>query len=558
MAAMLVAPAVPFLLVLAVGYYYFTSSLQNETRNRMQRIAQDHQRVIEMFLDERRSDLAFVAHTNTFEFMKNPEHLKKVFDNLRATSSAYVDLGVFDSQGTHVAYQGPFQLAGRVYSQAEWYRQVREKGFYISDVFLGVRKVPHFIIAIAVPDGDQSWVLRATIDTLFFTDLVERVRMGKTGEAYILNADRVFQTERRSGGGLLEQDRDVMPVSGRHKGVRNFVATDVAGDDYLYVTTWLKDKDWELVVRQEEDDAFAALNMASLLVILIAVVGGAGIVIGAFFLTGNIVGRMQRADEEKSQLNQQLIVASRLAEIGEMSAGFAHEINNPLQIIRAEQALIETILQDLLAAGSLERTEDVDDMADSVNQIKTQVDRCGNITQSILKFARQKEPSPQRLDLTKFVPEVMSMVDKKAQVNGIELIREMGSEPAMVNADPGQLQQVLLNLMNNAFDAAAEVHGAQGGQVRVGLNLEEGRVRLTVGDNGAGISPENLERIFTPFFTTKPVGKGTGLGLPVCFGIVDKMGGTIEVSSEPGRGAVFSVVLPLVGGPATAGTAVAA
>ena len=558
MAAMVVAPAVPFLLVLAVGYYYFTSSLQNETRSRMHRIAQDHQRVIEMFLDERRADLAFIASTVPFDFIKNHDNLKKVFDSLRATSSAYVDLGVFDSRGTHVAYQGPFQLAGRVYSQAEWYHQVRERGFYISDVFLGVRKVPHFIIAIAVPDGEQSWVLRATIDTLFFTDLVERVRMGKTGEAYILNADRVFQTERRSGGGLLERDRDVMPVNGRHSGVHDFVASDAAGDDYLYVTTWLKDKDWQLVVRQEKADAFAALNMASLLVVLIAVVGGAGIVVNAFYLTNNIVGRMRRADDEKSQLNQQLIVASRLAEIGEMSAGFAHEINNPLQIIRAEQALIETILGDLLESGSLQRSEDVDDMTDSVNQIKTQVDRCGNITQSILKFARQKEPSPQRMDLAKFVPEVLTMVEKKAQVNGIELIREVGSEPVSVNADSGQLQQVLLNLLNNAFDAAAEAHGAQGGQVRVGLQTEEGRVRLVVSDNGPGISRENLERIFTPFFTTKPVGKGTGLGLPVCFGIVDKMGGTIEVSSEPGRGAAFSVVLPLAGGPALAGTAVAA
>jgi two-component system NtrC family sensor kinase len=534
------------LLVLAVGYYYFTSSLQQDSWARLWRIAQDHQRVIEMFLDERRSDLEFIAKTTNFDYLKNPNNLKAVFDHLRAKSAAYVDLGVFDSQGMHVAYQGPFQLAGRVYSDAEWYHQVREQGYFISDVFLGVRKVPHFIIAIAVPNGDQFWVLRATIDTLFFTDFVERVRMGKTGEAYILNDARVFQTERRSGGGLLEKDTDSWPQDGRN-GMRSFSAVDADGDQYLYVTTWLQDKDWQLVVRQERSDAFSALNMASLLVVVIAVVGGVGIVTVAFLLTGNIIGRMKRADEEKSQLNQQLIVASRLAEIGEMSAGFAHEINNPLQIIRAEQTLISTILDELFEAKLLQRSEDVDDLLDSVDQIKTQVDRCGNITQSILKFARQKEPSPQVLDLKKFVPEVVSMVTKKAQVNGIELVQDMGPNPAQVNADPGQLQQVVLNLLNNAFDAATELHGVQDGQVRVSLEAGDQDIRLNVTDNGAGISPENLERIFTPFFTTKPVGKGTGLGLPVCFGIVDKMGGTIEVSSQPGRGATFSVVLPLVG-----------
>jgi two-component system NtrC family sensor kinase len=124
----------------------------------------------------------------------------------------------------------------------------------------------------------------------------------------------------------------------------------------------------------------------------------------------------------------------------------------------------------------------------------------------------------------------------------------------MIHADPGQLQQVLLNLYNNAIDAIISMHGAEGGElsVKAGPN-EDGKVEISVTDNGAGISPDNLKRIFTPFFTTKPVGKGTGLGLSVCYGIIDKMGGVMEVRSEKGVGTTFTILLPASAGKDSAG-----
>jgi len=117
-----------------------------------------------------------------------------------------------------------------------------------------------------------------------------------------------------------------------------------------------------------------------------------------------------------------------------------------------------------------------------------------------------------------------------------------------VRGDSGQLQQVLLNLFNNAIDAIAERHGSQGGELTLKVGPDEtGKVMIAVRDNGIGISPENMKMVFTPFFTTKPVGKGTGLGLSVCYRIVDSMGGTIEASSEKGVGTTFVVRLPAAG-----------
>lgn len=546
-AAMIVAPAIPFFLVVIVGFYYFTASIERETFSRMVRIAEDHRNSIELFLNERKGDLTIIANAFPVAEFNDPEKLRAIFDNLRQNSPAYNDIGLFDPNGVQTAYVGPYKLVGKQYKDADWYKEVLAQGYYISNVFLGYRNIPHFIIAIAILDGDQSWVLRATIDTMFFTDMVEKVRMGKTGEAYLVNAQGVFQTQRRSGGELMEVDAEPIAHAARYDGVRTFIADDQNGDPYLYAATWLSDQDWQLIVRQEKSDAFRDLRTAWILVVIILVLGGVGITSMGVYLTSKIITRLTRIDSEKSQLNQQLIVASRLAEIGEMSAGFAHEINNPLQIIRAEQTLISTILDEMAQANILPQTQDTAELLDSIQQIKLQVDRCGNITQSILKFARQKDVTPQELSLSQLVPDIINMVRKKAQVNGVELTVETDPDAPKVQGDAGQLQQVLLNLINNAMDAVTSRHGASGGQVKVDLSADaEGKVRLAVSDNGVGISEENLQRIFTPFFTTKPVGQGTGLGLPVCFGIIDGMGGTIEVASQVGHGSTFTITLPAV------------
>jgi two-component system NtrC family sensor kinase len=544
LATMIIVPVIPFFLVVVIGYYHFMTSLHSKTISKMTRIVKDHRQMIELFLKERKADLQFIMDSYKFNDISQPERLKKVFDHLQKGSHAFVDLGVFNDAGIHVAYHGPFELTGKIYKEAEWFREVMKKGYYISDVFLGYRKIPHFIIAITKKEEGKTWVIRATIDTLMFNDIVEKVRIGKTGEAYILNKDGLFQTQRRSGGNLMEKDPDAIKDMTPHEGIKTFIERDITGENYLYATTRLKDNNWMLVVRQEKADAFKALRSASYLVFLISILGGFIIIAMAFYMTNRILRQMQRTDAEKSQLSQQLIIASRLAEIGEMSAGFAHEINNPLQIIRAEQALIETILSDLRDCGALQESEDIKQVRDSMHQIRFQIDRCAEITQALLKFARQKEPVTHKVDCCEFIPEVAGLVMRKASANGISVKQEMMDGLPLIHGDGSQLQQVLLNLFNNAIDAILEKHGSEGGELKIGAQSSDGKVSISVTDNGCGISPENMEKIFTPFFTTKPIGKGTGLGLSVCYGIIDKMGGVIEFSTEKGKGTTFTIHLP--------------
>lgn len=542
---MILVPLVPFLLTVLIGYYYFTSALEKRTISSTRRIVDDHKQMIEFFLQERKADLEFILHSYDFEYLSEHENLLKVFERLQLKSNTFVDLGVFDKEGVHVAYQGPYKLTGRIYKGEDWFRAVMEKGYYTSDIFLGFRRVPHFVIAMAKHEGDKMWVIRATIDSYMFSEMVKKVRIGKTGEAYLLNRDGVFQTERRSGGNILDHDPDFKKYLTDNSEIKTFISGDFQNFEYFFATTWLKDKQWLLVVRQETGDAFSDLRHASYLILLISVVGGGAILALAFILTNRIIERMIKTDMEKDRLKEQLIRAGRLAELGEMAAGFAHEINNPLQIIKSEQALIKMILSDLIDKGLINAPEEMAEVQDSVDQIELQVNRCSAITHQILKFGRKSEITPQDIDLKEFIPDITHMISNKATVNGVDVLLEISDKTPNIYGDAGQLQQVLINLFNNALDAINERHGVQGGKLVISSGADgDNMVGISVKDNGCGISAEDQKKIFSPFYTTKPVGKGTGLGLSVCYGIIDAMSGSLEVSSEKGIGTTFTIRLP--------------
>ncbi len=546
LSSMILVPLIPFVVTLVIGFYHFKSFIEKSTLADMQRIVEGHRQLIEAFLEERRSDLEFISTSFAFETLRQPENLRDVFVHLQKESKAFIDIGVFDKDGNHRAYHGPYNLAGKVYKDADWFKEVRAKGYYISDVFTGYRKVPHFVIAVAREGDHGPWVIRATIDSRMFRILVGKVRIGETGEAYIINRQGVLQTERRSGGQLMETVKHTFDDLPLRKQTRSLFQLDESGTEYLYTVTDFTDKKWRLVVRQVKEDAFKALHATVLITVVIWISGGLLIVLAAFYLTERIVGRIQKIDTEKEQLNQQLVGASRLAELGEMAAGFAHEINNPLQIIKNEQTLIGMELEELEKCRAGAAGESFREIQDSMSQINLQISRCAKITQAILKFGRQGEPEFQDIELNGFIQETTEMISKKARVSGIQLRQNFTADQTVIYGDPTQLQQVLLNFYNNAIDAITAQHGIAGGILNVEtLTGENGHVDVRVRDNGCGIRPENLNKIFSPFFTTKPVGHGTGLGLSVCYGIINKMNGTVTVTSDPARGTTFSIRLPI-------------
>ena len=171
LASMILLPFIPFILSVSTGYYYFTTALKTNTLASLERIVADHRQMIEFFLQERKADLAFIVQSYGLDDLSRPAFLKNVFARLRQKSDAFYDLGVFDAHGLHLAYEGPYSLTGKRYQDTVWFQRVLQQGDYISDVFLGYRQTPHFIIALVGQDPGNQWVIRATIDTAAFNDL---------------------------------------------------------------------------------------------------------------------------------------------------------------------------------------------------------------------------------------------------------------------------------------------------------------------------------------------------------------------------------------------------
>lgn len=248
-----------------------------------------------------------------------------------------------------------------------------------------------------------------------------------------------------------------------------------------------------------------------------------------------LIGLLATAKARRIELSDQLCQSGKLAAIGQMSSGIAHEINTPLAVIAQEAELSLVLLQ----APPLADLPEAKDLLDSAQQISLQVERCRDITHKVLNFARRMEAITQATDVNRLVEDMALLVDKEAKLKDVRIIRDFDPDLATIETDPSLLRQVVLNLMINGVQA---IEGQ--GVVTVRTRADGFGARIEVADTGCGIPREHLDKIFNPFFTTKPPGKGTGLGLSISLNIVERLGGTIEVDSEPGKGTTFCVRLP--------------
>jgi two-component system NtrC family sensor kinase len=247
--------------------------------------------------------------------------------------------------------------------------------------------------------------------------------------------------------------------------------------------------------------------------------------------------KMDAAEKKDWLLDERLLQSQKLAAIGELSAGIAHEINNPLAIIRQEAEWMQLLLKKL----SAQDLKEIAELNGSIHQIVQQVDRCKEITRNLLDFARKRDPVIQAVEVNRIIEDMTMLVEKEAKHKNISIIRDYDPKLPHIYSDAPQLRQVILNFLINATQAIG-----QDGHITIttrGRNTDA--VDLLFSDTGCGIPEENLRKIFDPFFTTKPPGQGTGLGLSICHGIIVRLGGTITVESAVGRGTTFTITLPL-------------
>jgi len=252
-----------------------------------------------------------------------------------------------------------------------------------------------------------------------------------------------------------------------------------------------------------------------------------------------LLRRTARAEAQRLHLDEKLLHSQKLAAIGELSAGIAHEINNPLAIIRQEAEWISALLARSAPDGQVEWGE----VQGSTQEIIHQVDRGKEITQNLLSFARKSQPVLQEVHLNRLIEDMARLVEKEAQRRNVKITREFATDLPPVVSDAPLFRQVILNLLNNAMQA---IQGEGDIMVSTRVDRQTQTVVVEVQDSGSGIAPEALPHIFDPFFTTKPAGQGTGLGLSICYGIIHKLGGRLTAANIAPHGAVFTIILPLV------------
>ena len=529
----------PMILVSGAILYQFHVSYHEKVADHLEELVKKHKKSIDQFLNEKLGEIRFLAKNSEFENLCKESYLERQLANLQQElDPVFVDLGMVNAKGLQMAYAGPFKLGKAQYSDAEWFKQAIQSQYFISDVFLGLRGLPHFIVAVRKSFQGEHWIFRATIDFMAFNNLVENVRIGKTGFAFIVNRQGKCQTKpcldiipsKTNYMNLLKNgNRDISKIY-------IVEAKDDFGKKNIYTSAFLKSGNWMLICQQNKSDAYSDLYRAKKIAALIFLLGGVGIITMAILLSRRMVIHIAQADREKDMMNQQVIETGKLATVGELAAGIAHEINNPVAIMVEEAGWMEDLLEDE------EVKENLEEFQRALKQINTQGKRCKEITHKLLSFARKTDSRIQVVLMNDLIKDAIGLAEQSAKYSKITIHTHLEENIPFIQASQTEIQQVFLNLINNAVDA---MDSKGGGTINITSRLDEDAIVVDFADNGPGIHRNNLARIFDPFFTTKPVGKGTGLGLSICYGIIKKMGGEIYVQSVVDQGTTFSIHIPI-------------
>jgi len=527
------ASLTPLIVIGALDFYQDQRAFKNELIRPVLRLTSATKRSMEAFLGERRSALDFIIHEKSFEDLSDQQELSHLFANMKTAFGGFVDLGLIDSKGEQISYVGPYQLLGKDYQDQDWFHEVDLRGIYVSDVFMGYRKFPHFVIAVKYKKGDRDfYVLRATIDTEALNQQILSLGLRPSSDAFIINRGGKLQTPSKLFGDVLEViSMPVPPFSGRPEVIEEYDVgkrTPILGYAYIehspFIFVMIKEPQalmgsWFTL--RSRRIGFLAVSVVAILVLIMGT-------------SSYLVARIQEADLKHAKVLHNIQYTSKMASIGRLAAGVAHEVNNPLAIINEKAGLAKDL------TSLLDDFPQKEKFLKLMESILASVERCSTITHRLLGFAKRMDTQMETIDLEILLKEVLGFLEREVSYRNVSINFHVSDTLPSIESDRGQLQQVFLNIINNAVEELQS-----GGRIDISMQEEENdMVAITIADNGQGIPKENLRQIFEPFFTTKKE-YGTGLGLSITYGIVEKLGGEIKVKSEMGQGTSFTVTLPV-------------
>jgi two-component system NtrC family sensor kinase len=482
---------------------------------------------VESIVEERVAALRFLAKENDLASLGTVD-LARIYENLRDSFGGFVDLGIIDPEGTQVAYVGPYDLEGDNYFEEEWFHEVSLQDLHVSDVFLGHRQLPHFVVVVR--SGD--YLLRATMDMVLLNRRVFIPEMGSADDVFLVNQEGVLQTESRLHGNILT--RSTISIPSYSPDPRIYERRGDGGALNYQGCRYIPNTPLVLMVVRSLDGTFLEWLDNSREMLVFLAVSAILILVVVFWSTTTTVRHLIAADLHRAQILKGVEHTSKMATIGRLAASVAHEINNPVAVINEKAGLLVDLIQAEEEFPYKEKS------LANLQSIMRMVERCGSITHRLLGFTQRLRLRKQAVDLRALGKDVLGFLEKDALHREIAIVFDVAADVPTISSDPGQMEEVFLNLLNNAFAAVDD-----GGRIELLVRTHgPEHVTITVKDDGCGISTEDLSKIFEPFYSTREE-FGTGLGLCITKDLVQKLGGRIEVKSEVGVGSSFVVCLPL-------------
>ncbi len=492
---------------------------------------------IDFFLQEKLNAVRFLSRNfNPGQYNNESFLYQKLRELQQEYGYSFLNLGVLDQQGHMVAQAGDFTFENSDLKEADWFKAALNNQYAISDVLQASSANPRCIVAASTQTEDSRWILKADIDFSSISSQLKNFGSENREAAFILNRKGEFQTP--------QPENLAMTIEKYLRCFNKETYTSEFGNSKVILGfALLKNDDWVLIIQQDSDAAFSSMKFTRNVSALILALSVLSILIMALWLSGKMKKFAVQFEAAKNQIdsandtvNRQIIESGSLASIGELASGIAHEINNPVAIMVEEAGWV----QDLIHEG-IDKNDNREEFIRALKQIETQGRRCKEITRKLLTFGRKTDSRIENVQLNDLIEEVVSLSLEKARHANVKILTNLDPYLPEIQASVTEMQQVLSNIINNGLDAMEN----KGDRLDISSTSNEDHIVLTVRDNGPGITAINLNRVFDPFFSTKPVGKGSGLGLSICYGIVKKMGGRINFESVVGEGSAFHIELPL-------------
>ena len=595
--AMVILGIGPFLLGGILSYQLTLKSTVRQVEETLAGVSGPLARHIDSMLSEWWNDVQVISHQPIFRESDDKKKMSQVMEQLSRIYKSYALMAVVNAQGEIVSATKT-DLVGLNVGKAGWFRKAKSitldqwhvprESVWNSEGYLSPLSDGIPVICFNTPIYDYqdrfTGAIHNEIRLAYLAQTVQNVRVGRTGYALLVRRDGVILASKDGLASSLDRKVGFPGAFGKSLllGAGVTRETDSNGEEFFIGYARLTGYDnfpgmgWSVLVVQKTEEVFAPTAALLKVQLAIALVGVTLILVGGYFLLNiaiskpmsrlvaqaRAIGQGDAAGETaitskdeigelsealsqmvrdlkahrsmERDLEQQLFQTEKFAAIGEMVAGVAHEVKNPLAAIK-------------LTVQALNQEEDEQVKQEYFSRITNEINRLDAFLKTFFSFARPQEPSPRPYDLRKIIKETLTLLDKEISGRGITVKEEYPPDLPMVEVDYQQLQQVFLNLFLNAAQAMptgglisikGEVDHCQAGKEETVQ-----RVNVIVSDTGPGIPEEIREKVFDPFITTKP--NGTGLGLAIVFRILEKHSGAIKMSSRSGQGSTFTVTLPL-------------